>query len=66
MRHRTTPLETGEMTTVPRWLWSWSQSSDVFSIRKGVLWLLLATVAEVPPAVCPAILLYTQFLLTTM
>ena len=27
----------------------------MFSVRKGVLWLLLATVAEVPPAVCSSL-----------
>ena len=32
-------------------LWC-SQYTYVFSVRKGLIWLLLATIAEVPPAVC--------------
>ena len=26
----------------------------MLSVRKGVMWLLLATVAEIPPLVCPS------------
>ena len=46
----TTSLETGEVVA----FLAWSQpppSANVISIREGVLWLLLATVAELPPAV---------------
>ena len=43
-----------------------SQSSDMFSFCKGALWLLVATVAEVPPAVNPAVLLHTPVSLIAM
>jgi len=36
--------------------------SDVFSACKGVIWLLLATVAEVPPVVSLAISLHFSFI----
>ena len=31
-----------------------SRFTYLFSLPKGVIWLLIATVAEVPPTVCPA------------
>jgi len=52
--------------TYSRCLWL-LQSIDLFSFRKGVIWLLLATVAEVPPVVClplfsaPFVHLYCSF-----
>jgi len=39
------------------------RSIDMFSFCKGVLWIFLATVAEVPPAVSPANSSFLSFLL---
>lgn len=39
---------------------------DMFSVHKGVVWFLVATVAEVPPAVSPACSLFASFSLMTM
>jgi hypothetical protein len=39
-----------------------SQFTYLFPLPKGVIWLLIATVAEVPPTVCPASFLVCLFL----
>src|SRR5579863_2085695 len=36
-------------------------SADTFSVRKGLVWLLLATIAEVPPVVCVFNFMYSSF-----
>jgi hypothetical protein len=43
-----------------------SQFTYLFPLPKGVIWLLIATVAEVPPTVCPASFLVCLFLPITM
>jgi hypothetical protein len=42
------------------------QFTYLFPLPKGVIWLLIATVAEVPPMVCPASFLVRIFLPITM
>jgi len=53
VRTGTLPLETGEMLAILRWS-QFSPSADVISIQKGLIWLLLTTVAELPQLVCLA------------
>lgn len=53
VRTGTLPLETGEVLAILRWP-QFSPSADVISIQKGLIWLLLTTIAELPPLVCLA------------
>ena len=46
-------METGEGVFPSPWSWC-SLSADTLPGRKGIVWLLLATVAEIPPVVSVA------------
>ena len=54
----TTSLETGKVVAFLAWSQP-SPSANMISVREGVLWLLLATAAELPPAVRPADFLHS-------